>query len=79
MSSNDVLRVGVAGHAIPCRPGLMFVECQRGRLLGAPKPVVVAPNRGVALELRSLMSILNDPTADSRQVCAASVLVHRDL
>ncbi|GLI62611.1 hypothetical protein VaNZ11_005273 [Volvox africanus] len=38
----------------PSLPGLMFVECQRGGLLGAASPVLVAPNAGVWQEIATL-------------------------
>ncbi|GIL69651.1 hypothetical protein Vretifemale_567, partial [Volvox reticuliferus] len=38
----------------PSLPGLMFVECQRGGLLGAAAPVLVAPNAGVWQEVATL-------------------------
>ncbi len=34
--------------APPPLPGLMFLECQRGGLVGAPQPVLVAPSLGVS-------------------------------
>lgn len=34
--------------APPPLPGVMFVECQRGGLVGAPQPVLVAPSLGVS-------------------------------
>ncbi|GLC55811.1 hypothetical protein PLESTB_001031400 [Pleodorina starrii] len=40
--------------APPPQPGLMWVECQRGGLLGAALPVLVAPNAGVWREVAAL-------------------------
>ncbi|KXZ54337.1 hypothetical protein GPECTOR_5g42 [Gonium pectorale] len=48
----EVMRLQL--RAAPASPGLMFVECQRGGLLGAAQPVFVAPNAGVWQEVVGL-------------------------